>query len=401
MTALLEWLSNGLLDLSWVGVVIFTLGVTHVTILSVTLFLHRHAAHRALDLHPALQHFFRFWLWLTTGMVTKEWAAIHRKHHATCETEDDPHSPQVMGLSNILFKGAEAYRTESTRSETMKRYGAGLPDDWIERKLYTGHSALGIVFMLLINVALLGAIGITVWAIQMAWIPFFAAGVINGIGHYWGYRNFECPDAATNISPWGVLIGGEELHNNHHTYPNSAKFSQKPWEFDVGWLWITVLQRLGLAKARSTGPVAERIPGKETLDMDTAWAVLNDRFRIMAKYAEDVVAPLVEQEYHRADEATRNLFKKAKKTLCREQSLVDDAGKHRISELIDHSPDIKRVYELRLSLQEVWAKRASDADELLNALRQWCVDAEATGIKGLRDFVEELKSYSIPRLAQA
>lgn len=401
MTALLDWLSNGLLDLSWLGVIGFTLLVTHVTILSVTLYLHRHAAHRALDLHPAVQHFFRFWLWLTTGMVTLEWAAIHRKHHATCETVDDPHSPQVMGLRNILLKGAEAYREEAKVSETLERYGAGLPDDWMERHVYTRHSALGIVLMLVLNVALLGVIGITVWAIQMAWIPFFAAGVINGVGHYWGYRNFECPDAATNISPWGILIGGEELHNNHHTYPNSAKFSQQPWEFDLGWLWIRILQSVGLAKARSTGPVAERIPGKSVLDTDTAWAVLNDRFRVMSNYAERVVAPLVKQEYERADKATRGLFKKGKKTLCREASLVDDAGKHRIAALIGHSPELKQIYELRLSLQEVWAKRASDADELLNALRQWCVDAEATGIQALRDFVEELKSYSIPRLASA
>ena len=401
MTAFLDFLSNGLLDLSWVGVVFFTLLVTHITILSVTLYLHRHAAHRALDLHPALQHFFRLWLWLTSGMVTREWAAIHRKHHATCETEDDPHSPQVMGLSNILFKGAEAYRLEAKCEETIQRFGAGLPDDWMERNVYTKHSALGIVIMLFIYVALLGVIGVTVWAIQMAWIPFWAAGVINGIGHYWGYRNFECPDAATNISPWGIIIGGEELHNNHHTYPNSAKFSQKPWEFDIGWLWIRVLESLGLAKARSTGPVAEKIPGKEVMDTDTAWAVLNDRFRVMAKYAEDVVAPLVEQEYQRADAATRNLFKKGKKTLCREESLIDEAGKNRIAEIIDHSPEIKQIYELRLSLQAVWAKRASDADELLNALKQWCVEAEATGIQALRDFVEELKSYSIPRLATA
>jgi hypothetical protein len=235
----------------------------------------------------------------------------------------------------------------------------------------------------------------------MVWIPVFAAGVINGIGHYYGYRNFECPDAATNIMPWGILIGGEELHNNHHTYPNSAKLSQKPWEFDIGWFWIRSFEILGLAKARSTGPIVEKIEGKTTLDIDTAWAVLNDRFRVMSKYAEDVVAPLVEQEYRRADVATRNLFKKAKKTLCREDSLVDAAGKNRIAELTGHSPDLKVIYEFRLQLQEVWAKRGSNADELLGALKQWCADAEASGIQALSEFVEELKSYSIPRLATA
>lgn len=401
MTVFLDWLNNGLLDLSAVGVVIFALIVTHTTIVSVTVYLHRHAAHRAVELHPLLQHFFRFWLWLTTGMVTKEWAAIHRKHHAKCETAEDPHSPRIMGLKKVFWEGAEAYQAATRQPEIMERYGAGCPDDWIERNLYQRFTVVGLASMLIIDVALLGIIGVTVWAVQMVWIPIFAAGVINGIGHFWGYRNFECPDAATNILPWGILIGGEELHNNHHTYPNSAKLSQKPWEFDIGWFWIRTFEVLRLAKARSTGPVVEQIAGKSTLDIDTAWAVLNDRFRIMARYAEDVVSPLVEQEYRRADVATRNLFKKAKKILCREESLVDAAGKTRIAELTGHSPDLKVIYEFRLRLLEVWAKRGASADELLNALKQWCVDAEATGIQVLGDFVEELKSYSIPRLAPA
>jgi stearoyl-CoA desaturase (delta-9 desaturase) len=401
VTVLLDWLSNGLLDLSATGVVVFTLVVTHVTIVSVTVYLHRHAAHRSVELHPVLQEFFRFWVWLTTGMITRQWAAIHRKHHAVCETEEDPHSPQIQGLKKIFWQGAEVYRAATEKPEIVARFGAGLPDDWVDRNIYQRFTFLGIALVLITDVALLGVIGITVWAVQMLWIPVFAAGVVNGIGHYWGYRNFECSDAATNILPWGILIGGEELHNNHHTYPNSAKLSQKAWEFDIGWLWIRLFEILGLAKARSTGPLVEKIEGKSTLDIDTAWAVLNDRFRIMANYAEDVVAPLVEQEYRRADEATRNLFKKGKKILCREESLVDAAGKNRIAELIEHSADIKVIYEFRLRLLEVWAKRGASADELLGALKQWCVDAEATGIQVLSDFVDELKSYSIPRLAQA
>ena len=401
MTVLLDWLSNGLLDLSATGVVVFTLVVTHVTIVSVTVYLHRHAAHRSVELHPVLQEFFRFWVWLTTGMITRQWAAIHRKHHAVCETEEDPHSPQVQGLKKIFWQGAEVYRAATEEPEIVARFGAGLPDDWVDRNIYQRFTFLGIALVLITDVALLGVIGITVWAVQMLWIPVFAAGVVNGIGHYWGYRNFECSDAATNILPWGILIGGEELHNNHHTYPNSAKLSQKAWEFDIGWLWIRLFEILGLAKARSTGPLVEKIEGKSTLDIDTAWAVLNDRFRIMANYAEDVVAPLVEQEYRRADEATRNLFKKGKKILCREESLVDAAGKNRIAELIGHSADIKVIYEFRLRLLEVWAQRGASADELLGALKQWCVDAEASGIQVLSDFVDELKSYSIPRLAPA
>lgn len=397
MNALLDLLSNGLLNLSWVGIVVYTLVVTHITIVGVTVYLHRHSAHRSVDLHPALQHFFRFWLWMTTGMVTKEWTAIHRKHHAVCETEEDPHSPQIRGLNEILWRGAEAYRESSKQPEIMQRYGAGCPDDWMERNVYTGHSALGVTLLMIINLLMFGAIGATIWAIQMVWIPFFAAGVINGIGHWWGYRNFECPDAATNISPWGILIGGEELHNNHHTYPNSAKLSQKWWEFDIGWFWIRLFEICGLAKARSTGPVAHKVPGKQTLDLDTAWAVLNDRFRVMSAYADRVVKPLIAQELP----SSRADVRAAKATLCREPSLIDNEDKSRIEQLVASSPKIAQIYDLRLRLQDVWSKRGGNAEEMLQALKQWCLDAEATGIQTLRDFVEELRSYTTAKKATA
>ncbi|NJN06363.1 MAG: hypothetical protein HC814_08375 [Rhodobacteraceae bacterium] len=268
--------------------VVYTLIVTHITIVSVTVYLHRHSAHRAVELHPALQHFFRFWLWLTTGMTTKAWTAIHRKHHAKCETEEDPHSPVIFGIRKVFWQGAELYKAASKQQDILDRYGKGTPDDWLERNVYNKHSATGIAIMAVVNITLFGAAGLTIWAIQMMWIPVFAAGVINGIGHWWGYRNFECPDAASNISPWGILIGGEELHNNHHTYPNSAKLSVKPWEFDIGWFWIRTFEVLGLAKPLSTGPVVERVAGKHAIDLDTVWAVLNDRFRVMAHYAERV-----------------------------------------------------------------------------------------------------------------
>lgn len=396
----LTWLSDGLWDFSWLELVIFTLIVTHITIVSVTLYLHRHSSHRALDLHPALRHFFRFWLWLTTGIVTKDWTAIHRKHHAVCETEDDPHSPVMQGLKKILWEGIETYQEAAAKPEIMEKYGAGCPDDWMERRVYSRFSLYGIVLLGVIDIALFGVVGMTVWAVQMMLIPI-AGGVINGIGHYWGYRNFECPDAATNIVPWGIFIGGEEMHNNHHTYPNSAKFSQQPWEFDIGWCWIRFFQLFGLAKPLSRGPVVEKISGKTTIDIDTAWGVLNDRFRVMARYAENVVAPLVELEFRRADNAARLLLHKAKVVLCKEESLVDDVGKSRISALVDAHPDIKVIYDLRLRLQAVWSKRSGSADELLNALKQWCLDAEATGLQVLSDFVEELKSYSLPKLVGA
>ncbi len=397
MNAVLEWLSHGLLDLSPLTLVLITLALTHITIVSVTVYLHRFSAHRALTLHPALQHFFRFWLWLTTGMVTVEWTAIHRKHHAVCETEDDPHSPQIKGLKRILFSGAEEYKAEAKNQETLRRYGAGCPRDWIERNLYSRFPVAGIAIMLVVDLALFGALGLTVWAVQMIWIPFFAAGVINGIGHFWGYRNFECPDASTNIVPWGILIGGEELHNNHHTYPNSAKLSQKWFEFDMGWAWIRLFQALGLAKARSTGPVAHQVPGKQTLDLDTAWAVVNNRFQVMARYADSVVKPLVKQEL----DASRRAVRRARRALTRDDSLVDDASRHRIDELVEASPKLKTVYEFRQGLQRIWAKRGGNADEMLAALKQWCLDAEASGIQVLRDFVAELRTYAIARAATA
>jgi stearoyl-CoA desaturase (delta-9 desaturase) len=397
VNAVLDWLAHGIWDLSPLSLVVMVLVLTHITIVGVTVYLHRHSAHRAVDLHPVLQHFFRFWLWMTTGMGTKAWTAVHRKHHAVCETEEDPHSPVMQGLSAILWRGVEGYKVEAKKTETLERFGSGCPDDWMERNVYNRYTTGGIALMMIIDIALFGVIGLTVWAVQMIWIPFFAAGVINGIGHYWGYRNFECPDAATNIVPWGIIIGGEELHNNHHTYPNSAKLSQKPWEFDIGWFWIRLFEILGLAKARSKGPVAHKVPGKQTLDIDTAWAVLNDRFQVMARYAEKVVKPLIDQEM----DATRGVVRRAKRALCREDSLVDDAGRNRIDELLDTSPQIKTIYEFRQRLQGVWAKRGGNAEEMLQALKQWCLDAEATGIQSLKDFVADLHTYAMPQKATA
>ena len=276
---------SGLIDLSWWGYVLATLALTHVTIASVTIFLHRHQAHRALELHPAASHFFRFWLWLTTGTVTKEWASIHRKHHAKCETVDDPHSPQILGIKKVLLEGAELYRKEARNQETLEKYGRGTPDDWLERNLYSRRSFLGIMLMLTIDLLLFGPIGLTIWAVQMAWIPVTAAGIINGAGHYWGYRNFQPADASTNIVPWGILIGGEELHNNHHAYIGSAKLSNKWYEFDIGWLYIRSLSALGLAKVKRIAPKVRLDTAKTACDIDTLRAVLANRYEVMAKYA--------------------------------------------------------------------------------------------------------------------
>lgn len=398
---LVNFLVGGLTKASIWEMVAYTLVMTHITMISVTVYLHRHSAHRSVDVHPALGHFFRFWLWVTTSMNTKEWTAVHRKHHAFCETEDDPHSPVVNGLGQILSRGAEYYADAATE-ETLDRYGRGTPDDWMERNVYGRHQQMGILAMFIINVALFGVAGITIWAIQMAWTPIFAAGVINGIGHAFGYRNFECPDAATNISPWGILIAGEELHNNHHTYPNSAKLSVKPWEFDIGWMYIRLFEMVGLAKALSTGPVVEQDPNKAHLDMDTVWALLNDRFRVMSRYADEVVKPVVVEAkaaQHAVGKSAKGTFRRAKAILTREEILVSDKDRARIGELVDTSPALKTVYDMRMRLQEIWAKRGGNSDELLASLKQWCADAEASGIRAMREFAEELKSYTIPAKA--
>jgi len=395
------WLGNGLLNLSAWGIVAYVLAATHITIITVTVYLHRYSAHRSIYLHPALQHFFRFWSWLTTGMITREWTAIHRKHHAATETEEDPHSPKIHGIWNILRKGTEAYREAARDNTILARYGSGCPDDWLERNVYSKHEMFGVGSLLVIDVALFGLIGLSVWAVQMLWIPVLGAGVINGVGHYWGYRNFESPDASTNMVPWGILIGGEELHNNHHTYPNSARLSQKWWEFDVGWMWIRLFQAVGLARPLSTGPMVAKAAGKTTLGMDTVWAVIKDRFRLMAKYKNDVVRPLIEQECAKVDQATGRLLRAARNVLCRHEGLVDETGKRRIDEAVKASHTIGTIYRMRLRLQAIWAQRGGNAEEMLHALTQWCRDAEETGIHALREFVGELKSYTVPELAGA
>lgn len=386
---------NGFLDLSAWQVLAVTLLMTHVTIVSVTVYLHRYSAHRSLELHPALKHFFRFWLWLTTAQNTREWTAIHRKHHAKCETEDDPHSPVIKGLSTVLRKGAELYREEAQNAETLRIYGKNCPEDWMERNVYSRYRMGGIAIMAVLDLALFGALGITVWAVQMMWIPVWAAGVINGLGHAIGYRNFECRDAATNLVPWGILIGGEELHNNHHTYPNSAKLSVRKWEFDMGWAWIQLFSFLRMAKVQRVAPIAHRVSGKGYLDMDTAMAILNNRFQIMAQYRKDVIAPLVKLELAKADASVRAKFYRAKRLLSRETSLLEERHHARIQALLEQSQALKVIYEKRLALQHIWVKTSANGHEMLEAMKVWVHEAEASGIQSLRDFAEQLKTYSL------
>jgi len=385
----------GLLDLSFWGYVAVTLVMTHITIASVTIYLHRHQAHRALDLHPAVSHFFRFWLWLATGMVTREWVAVHRKHHARCETPEDPHSPQVLGINKVLWEGAELYKAEAAKPETLDKYSHGTPNDWMERHIYSPYNGRGILLMFLIDLLLFGMPGITVWAVQMMWIPFFAAGVINGIGHWWGYRNYETEDASTNIVPWGVLIGGEELHNNHHAYASSAKFSTKWWEFDVGWLYIRLLSALGLARVKKVPPKPVLVPGKEKVDVDTLSAIITNRLQVMAQYAHNVVQRVYRDELRKADGGYRGALKRAKALMVREESLLGEEGRQRLQNALNISQSLQTVYEYRQRLQAIWMQRTASQENLLQSLQEWCRQAEATGIRALVDFSRNLRRYSL------
>ena len=386
---------DGILNLSIWEVILATLLLTHITILSVTIYLHRFSSHNSLELHPAVQHFFRFWLWLTTGMRTKEWTAIHRKHHALCETPNDPHSPVQLGLKKVLWQGAELYRSEAKNKETIEGYGHRTPTDWIERKIYSAYPIAGVSLMLIIDLILFGFIGLSVWAVQMMWIPFFAAGVINGIGHHSGYRNFECQDAARNIFPWGFLIGGEELHNNHHTYPNSAKLSVRPWEFDIGWFWIRILSIFKLAKVKRTQPLVTQNNEKNHIDYDTVLAVINNRFQIMEQYRRQVIIPLVNHERKLATEKTKKLFRSAKKLLAREDNLLAPAHKEKINFIITYSQSLNTIYCKKKDLQAIW-HQIKDHNERIDALIEWCHEAESSGIKVLQEFARNLKTYTLP-----
>ncbi|HEV7392016.1 MAG TPA: fatty acid desaturase, partial [Burkholderiales bacterium] len=376
------------------GYVVYTLVMTHVTIAGVTIYLHRHQAHRALDLHPLPSHFFRFWLWLTTGMVTKEWAAIHRKHHAKCETAEDPHSPQIYGIKKVLWEGAELYRKESLNKETLERYGHGTPDDWIERKLYSRFTVLGISLLLIINFALFGFIGVTIWAVQMVWIPLTAAGVINGIGHYWGYRTFQPADASRNIVPWGILIGGEELHNNHHAYGTSARLSNRWYEFDIGWLYIKCLQTLGLADVKKIAPRLKLDTAKTHCDLATLQAVVTHRYEVLAKYAKSLRTTCAgEMRALRASAVSVDL-RALKRWLHIDTSTLPQVEREQRERVLKASSRLATVYTMRDELAALWQRSTASKEQLVHQLEDWCRRAEASGIEALQTFSRRLRCYA-------
>ena len=393
LNLVLDFLNQGVWNLRWWQLILFTLAMTHVTMVSVTVFLHRHQAHRALGLHPIASHFFRFWLWLTTGQVTKEWAAVHRKHHARCEQSEDPHSPHIHGIKTVLLQGAELYRIESRNPETLARFGQGTPDDWIERHVYSRCSWQGVAVMMIIDIVLFGAVGLAVWAVQMAWTPFMAAGIINGAAHYWGYRNFEAPDASTNISPWGILIAGEELHNNHHTYPSSAKLSVKRYEFDIGWMYIRLLQMARLATVKKTPPRLVLGSVRAVANEETLEALIANRYELMAGYAKGLRQAcrqeLLAVKARGVDAAAR---KAARRWMHRDADRVPAAVLAQLAKARQAFPTLDQMVTMREELRQLWLSRSLTREQLAADLAAWCRRAETSGIAALQEFSVRLRA---------
>lgn len=383
----------GLLDLSLKGYVIATLILTQITIATVTIFLHRCQSHKSVKLHPIASHFFRFWAWLTTGIKTKEWVAIHRKHHAKCETIEDPHSPKNWGLKTMLFSGAEVYRTGKTQ-ETIEKYGIGTPNDWIEKHLYTKYDKLGIACMFGLDCLLFGLPGISIWALQMIWVPFWAGGMINGVGHSFGYRNYEPEDASTNIFPWGFWIGGEELHNNHHTFPASAKLSVKWWEFDMGWLYINILRMFGLAKVNRKTALLRKTAEKQAIDFDVVKLIVSNRFLIQEEYSRNVIIPALQFERENTNDQL-HIPQTADKLLTCSESLLDGNSRSIVCDLLERNVHLNLVYRFRQSLQHIWNDHRLDQQEGVQALKKWIEDAKRSGNVLLEKFAHNLLQYSV------
>ncbi len=388
----LNWLANGYLEWSWWQILLITLLLTHITIASVTIFLHRCQAHRALELHAIPSHFFRFWLWLTTGMVTKEWAAIHRKHHAKCETVDDPHSPQILGIGTVLSRGAELYRAEAKNKETIEKFGHGTPDDWMEKNVYSKYQWQGVGLMLIIDLILFGAVGATVWAVQMLWIPITAAGIINGMGHYWGYRNYDCEDASTNLIPWGIIIGGEELHNNHHTYATSAKLSNKWYEFDIGWVYIRALEIAGLAKVKKLPPKPV-LSDLSLASEKTLQAVIANRYEVMARYSKALRQTFNSEVAHVKELATQ--FGDQHLWLYKDEAKLTPQEQERLEKLMASNKSVKLMVEMRRDLAALWQRSHVTKEQLIAQLQQWCQKAESSGMSGLQEFSLRLRRYTL------
>ena len=382
----------GLFELPLWGYVAVTFGTIQVMFLGVTLYLHRDQSHGGLILHPALRHVLRFWLWFSSGAVTREWVAVHRCHHAHADQAGDPHSPVVFGLRRVVFEGFELYRAATRNPEVLRNYGRGTPDDWLERRLYSAHPYSGLVLFVLAHLVLFGVPGIVMIAVHLAAQPFFAGGVINGLGHAVGYRSFEMPSTATNLLPWGLLLGGEELHNNHHAFPRSARFAVQRWEIDIGWLWIRLFRAFGLAEVRWLAPRPHFERRRSELDADTVNALFTNRLHVLRAYARRVVLPVCRELVRREPQGA--LPASAPKLLIRHPTLLAEEARRRLRELLEQYEVLRRVIEYRESLQQLWNETAANPSRALAQLREWCRRAEASGIGALRDFAHTLPAYA-------
>ncbi len=391
----MDLLINGLIDFTWVEYIIYTLIVTQITIMAITLYLHRGICHSAIDIRAPLAHFFRFWLWFTTSMKTADWVAIHRKHHAKVETIDDPHSPIVHGINTVLFRGADLYAEEKANEETIKKYSHNCPNDWIEHKIYSGKSNLGILFLFILNILMFGVVGIIIWAIQMMWTPIFAAGGINGVGHYYGYRNFDTADESTNMMPIAFFIGGEELHNNHHAYPTAAKFSYKPWEFDIGWLYIKIFSIIGLVKVKRLAPKTIVEETSKELDSETAYALLRSKILVITNYTKKVINPIMKKETKSASNELKKLIKKSKTSFLRQPDRISNQSITDLQMIFNENNSLSIVYNLKNKLHSILNSKYSKLDKFKDTINAWCLEAKSQGIDDLNDFSESLKGYKI------
>ena len=386
---------NGLIDFTWLGYLVYTLVVTHISIVAITLYLHRGVCHSAIEIKPVLAHFFRFWLWLTTSMRTADWVAVHRKHHAKCETIDDPHSPAYYGIDTVLLRGADLYHEEKNNPETLEKYSQNCPTDWVEENIYTGQNNIGILLLFILNIILFGVVGIIIWAIQMAWTPIFAAGGINGAGHYWGYRNYDTSDDSTNMGPLGILIGGEELHNNHHAFPTAAKFSLKPWEFDIGWMYIKLFSLLGQVKVKRLAPKIVINKPSESLDSETGYALLKSKLTVITNYTKVVLGPLMKHESKNATGDLKRLLSQSKSSLVREPHRITNQETNSLDLIFNKCSRLKIAYDLKNKLFNILHSRNLKHDKFLDTINEWCEEAKSVGIESLADFSSSLKGYKI------
>jgi stearoyl-CoA desaturase (delta-9 desaturase) len=382
----------GIVELPFWGYALVTFGLIQLMFLGITLYLHRDQSHGGLALHPVLRHFFRFWLWFSSGTVTRQWVAVHRRHHAYADQPGDPHSPVIFGLKKVVLEGYELYTAAARNPEILEYYGRGTPDDWLERKLYSRWPAAGIVLFIVAEIVLFGVPGIAMMAIHLAAQPFFAGGIINGVGHRLGYRSFEMPSTATNILPWGLLIAGEELHNNHHAFPSSARFAVQPWEIDIGWWWIRLFQALGLAEVRRVAPQPHLLPSRSTLDADTAGALFTNRMHVLRDYARRVVRPVCRELARREPQGA--LPRITPMLLIRHPALLAEEARRMLNELLGRYEVLRAVVEFREGLQHAWNSAAANQANGVQQLRDWCARAEASGIRALREFAVGLRNYS-------